>query len=57
MKIVSWNCRAGFNVEKAKFIKRYNADLYVIQECAQTNLDEVKAVFKNKAFYCDYVDN
>ena len=57
MKIVSWNCRAGFNVEKAKFIKRYNADLYVIQECAQTNLDELKAVFKNKAFYCDYVDS
>jgi len=57
MRIVSWNSKVGFNAEKAKFIKSYSADLYVIQECAETNLDEVKAFFKHKIFYCDYVDS
>ena len=57
MKIVSWNCKFGFNAEKANFIKSYNADLYVIQECAEVNLDNVKAYFGNRAFYCDYVDS
>jgi len=57
MRIVSWNCKVGFNAEKAKFIKTYNADLYVIQECTELNLDEVKEIFKYKAVYCDYIDS
>lgn len=57
MKIVSWNCKAGFNAKKASFIKNYNADLYVIQECLETDLEEIKNIFKNKTFYCDYVEN
>jgi len=26
MRIVSWNCKVGFNAEKAEYIKNYNAD-------------------------------
>jgi exonuclease III len=57
MRIVSWNCKFGFNAEKAKFIKKYKADLYVIQECSEKDLDEVKTYFNNQAFYCDYLDS
>ena len=57
MRIVSWNSKVGFSLEKAKYIKRYNADLYVIQECAEANLDKLEAYFINRTFYCDYVDS
>ena len=57
MRIVSWNSKVGFSTEKAKYIKSYNADLYVIQECAETNLDELETYFSNRTFYCDYVDS
>jgi len=33
MKIVSWNSRSGFDKIKAQYIKKYSADIYVIQEC------------------------
>jgi endonuclease/exonuclease/phosphatase family metal-dependent hydrolase len=32
MKIVTWNCHFGFTEEKANFINKINADIYVIQE-------------------------
>ena len=32
MKIISWNCCGKFR-EKFKEIIKYNADIYVIQEC------------------------
>ncbi len=32
MKIISWNCGGKFR-EKLKYIKKYKADIYVIQEC------------------------
>lgn len=32
MKIVSWNCNGKFR-EKFNFIKKLDADIYVIQEC------------------------
>ena len=32
MKILSWNCNGKFR-EKYKEISKYNADIYVIQEC------------------------
>ena len=57
MKIVSWNCRFGFSEEKAKYIKNYEADLYVIQECLEKDLDSVKNYFINKSFYCDNVES
>lgn len=32
MKIISWNCSGKFR-EKFKYIRKYDADIYVIQEC------------------------
>lgn len=32
MKIVSWNCNGKFR-EEFNFIKKLDADIYVIQEC------------------------
>ncbi|BBK77769.1 endonuclease/exonuclease/phosphatase family protein [Clostridium butyricum] len=32
MRIVTWNCNGGFR-NKFEYIKKYNADIYVIQEC------------------------
>lgn len=37
MKIVSWNCCQKFR-EKYKIIQKYNADIYIIQECEDPNL-------------------
>lgn len=48
MKIISWNCNCKFR-EKYKEIKKYDADIYVIQECEnpQTILDEEYKKFAN----------
>lgn len=37
MKIISWNCNCKFR-EKFKEIKKYDADIYVIQECENPEL-------------------
>lgn len=37
MKIISWNCNGKFR-EKYKHISRYDADIYVIQECENPKL-------------------
>jgi len=57
MKILSWNCKFGFTEEKALFIKKYNADLYVIQECLENDLIIINKIFKNKTFYSDNVES
>ena len=57
MKIVSWNCKFGFTKEKAIFIKKYNADLYIIQECLENDLNHLNNIFKNKSFFCDDVES
>ena len=55
MKLVSWNCKFGFTNQKAEFIKKHNADLYIIQECCEKDL--ANNTFLNKAFFCDEVDS
>jgi len=43
MKIVSWNCNgangSGFSKEKADYISSYEVDIYVIQECKESDID------------------
>ena len=36
MRLVSWNCNKKFR-EKFNYISKYNADLYIIQECENPN--------------------
>jgi exonuclease III len=57
MKIVSWNCKFGFDEEKAKYINKYNADIYVIQECTLNNVDLVKNYKEFGAWFGDNVDS
>jgi len=55
MKLVSWNCKCGFTGKKVEFIKKYNADLYIIQECCEKDFEN--NTFINKTFFCDTIDS
>jgi exonuclease III len=57
MKIVSWNCHFGFSAEKNEFIKKYKADLYIIQECAEDDFNGLFKISKNYDFFCDNIDS
>jgi endonuclease/exonuclease/phosphatase family metal-dependent hydrolase len=64
MKIVSWNCKAispynkeGFTEEKARYIEKFNADIYVIQECTNYDVDKLKNFKKTGIWYGDDVDS
>jgi exonuclease III len=39
MKIVSWNCHYGFDGEKPETIKKLDADIFVIQECREKDME------------------
>ena len=57
MKLVSWNCKVGFNEQKVKYIKKYDADLYIIQECIEKDFSNINKYFKNNSFFCDNIDS
>jgi endonuclease/exonuclease/phosphatase family metal-dependent hydrolase len=57
MKIVTWNCKFGFNEQKYEFIKKYDADLYLIQECLKNDFDVLKNLEKYHSIYCDNIDS
>ena len=39
MKIVSWNCHYGFDGKKPEIINKYDADILVIPECREIDMD------------------
>ena len=41
LRIVTWNCRGGFH-EKYKYIEKLDADIYIIQECANPEISKNK---------------
>jgi len=55
MKIVSWNCRYGLNEVKANAIRDLHPDanIFVIQECKQADIDSFKIGWKYKNWYGD----
>jgi exonuclease III len=57
MRIITWNCKFGFNAQKYEFIRRYNADLYLIQECTEHDFDGIMNFPKNKSIFCDNLDS
>jgi exonuclease III len=64
MKIVSWNCKAispydkeGFTEKKAGYIEKYNADIYVIQECTAYDIEKLKNFKKHNVWYGDNIDS
>ena len=56
MKIISWNCHFGFDRKKAEYILKYNADIFVIQECTEEDLTKLIDIWKNILWYGDYID-
>ena len=54
MKIVSWNCRYGFTEEKVKAIKDFNADILVIQECREIDMDKTGYDKDHRDWYGDH---
>jgi len=40
LRIVSWNCHYGFDGEKPNVIKEFNADILVIPECREMDMEE-----------------
>jgi exonuclease III len=57
MKLVSWNCKVGFSEPKVEYIRKYNADLYIIQECTEKDFNKTNNYFKNNSFFCDNIDS
>jgi exonuclease III len=55
MRIVSWNCRCPFDENKAETIKRFNADILVVQECliADFNCEKAKKEWNSYDWYAD----
>ncbi|GHU61566.1 endonuclease/exonuclease/phosphatase family protein [Spirochaetia bacterium] len=56
MKIVSWNCHCGLSKEKALFINKLEADIYIIQETKKTNHDSLNDIWKYSTWYGDDLD-
>jgi exonuclease III len=46
MKIVSWNCHYGFDGNKPEIVKKFDADILVIPECREIDM-EVQGYDKN----------
>lgn len=57
MKIVSWNSHFGFDKNKSKYILKYFADIYVIQECTKEDIENIQEIFKYCIWYGDNVDS
>ena len=57
MKIVSWNCRCGFNKKKSELIDKYAADIYVIQECTKEDVENLKDFKIHSIWYGDNIDS
>jgi len=55
MRIVSWNCKNGFDEMKAKTIgdAYKDADIFIIQECRRTDIYNFKDNWKFKNWYGD----
>ncbi len=57
MKIVSWNCRGKFR-EKFSLLMRFNADIYLVQECENPEkYTAIKKDFCSNYFWCGESDS
>jgi len=53
MRIVSWNCHWGLNIEKYLRIMEYEPQILIIQECKKNDFDNIKSMWKFKSWYND----
>jgi len=54
LRIVSWNCHYGFYGEKTKVLKEYDADILVIPECREMDMEESGYVEKYRDWWGDH---
>lgn len=54
MKIVSWNCQYGFDGEKPETIKKFDADILVIPECREQDMEGSGFGTTNRDWYGDH---
>jgi len=54
MRIVSWNCHYGFDGKKPEAIKEYDADILVIPECREMDMDGSGYDKKHSDWYGDH---
>jgi len=54
MRIVSWNCKNGFEGKKLETIKEYNADILVILECREKDMEVSGYDRKHRDWYGDH---
>ena len=54
MRIVSWNCCGGFFGNKLKTIGESNADILIIPECREIDIEESGYDEKNRDWYGDH---
>ena len=57
MKIVTWNCKFGFNKNKVEYVIKYGADIYAIQECTRDDIETLKNLYKCCIWYGDNIDS
>jgi exonuclease III len=54
MKIVSWNCRQGYDKGKPEIIKKYDADILVVPECREIDMDKSGYDKAHRDWYGDH---
>jgi exonuclease III len=54
MKIVSWNCRYGFDKGKPEIIKKFDADILVIPECREKDMEASGYDAAHRDWYGDH---
>jgi exonuclease III len=54
MKIVSWNCNLGFEGMKPEIIKEFNADILIIPECREMDMESSGYDEKHRDWYGDH---
>ena len=53
MRIVSWNCHYGLNLQKLNTVLEYSPNILLIQECRKNDFDVIKSNWKFKNWYND----
>jgi len=57
IKIVSWNCHYGFDKNKPEAIKKYEADILVIPECREMDMEVHGYDRKHRDWYGDHKES
>ena len=54
LRIVSWNCKCGFDEKKPEIINKLNADILVIPECREMDKDSMDKFGFDNIWYGDH---